>query len=311
MKCPKCGEELPLLSKVCPVCKTVVEREDSSPDAMELSDALDSAVLTIQKAALEVGGVRPGAYMPLYLTVLAVACAMLAVKTSAAILWVVALIVLIAAAVIRRKKHAAAHGKGSVSEALLSFDYGVTLVKRYFGGNREMTKLIDDETEKVDEARGVLDSAKAKNRAVGLGIAAAEAVLLLALVLAVPSAKKAAAERAAAVPEDYDAKVEWYIHKEDPASAVEAYLLSEYNNEFLGADKRVALCISLCRAGYNREAADFVLSKCVGQMNDYDCARAVVAGYLSAGDKASAEAFVSGLSGLKYKSDLKKLKEML
>ena len=28
MKCPTCGEELPLLSKVCPVCKTVVDKED-------------------------------------------------------------------------------------------------------------------------------------------------------------------------------------------------------------------------------------------------------------------------------------------
>ena len=45
MKCPVCGEELPLLSKVCPVCGHVINGENGETlKASEYIASLDSAM---------------------------------------------------------------------------------------------------------------------------------------------------------------------------------------------------------------------------------------------------------------------------
>ena len=57
MKCPVCGEELPLLSKVCPVCGHVINGEDGETlKAAEYIASLESKLSAIKKMPMPTFG---------------------------------------------------------------------------------------------------------------------------------------------------------------------------------------------------------------------------------------------------------------
>ena len=313
MKCPKCGEELPLLSKVCPVCKTVVDKEDGAPDAMELAHALDAEILAIKKLVPEAGQVKLGGYVWLFILIAGVFLGLLAVKTGAGVLWILALAAVVATIlVLRRTRKSGVVAR--LADAKIAYDYGITLVKRYFKGNTEMSRFVDENANVVREAEAGISSGRRRSLFIGLGVAVVEAILCAVILAAVPSREAAAqkkAEAALQMPADYVGQVAWLIKAGEPEKAVETYAASEYNEEYTGASKRVALCEALCQAGYIPQAEDFVLRYCVGKMQDLDCAKTVVQAYLVSGDKTAATSFVLRCTGLKYKSDLAKLKELI
>jgi len=313
MKCPKCGEQLPLLSKVCPVCKTVVDKEDGVPDAVELASALDAETVNIKKLVHQAGQIRPGAYLWVYLLVAGCFLGLMAVKTGAGILWILALAVVACAipAFIRSRKGGIA---AQLAESKVAYEYGITLVKRYFKGSSEMSRFVEESNNTVFQAEEGIRSGRRRSLAVGLGIALAEVILCAVILAAVPSRQEIAEKKAQAaleMPSDYDGQVAWLIKNEQPEKAVETYLSSEYNDEFAGAAKRVELCEALCQAGYTLQAEDFVLHCCIGKMQDMDCAKAVVLSHIAAGEKEEAASFAAKCTGLRYKSDINKLKELI
>lgn len=313
MKCPKCGEELPLLSKVCPVCKTVVDKEDGAPDAMELANALDAQILSIKKLVPEAGQLKLGSYVWLYILVFAVFLGLLALKTGAGILWVLVLIALIVSFIVFRRTRSITVA-AKLADAKIAYENGITLVKRYFKGNSEMARFADENASVVQQAEAAISSGRRRSLLIGLGVAAAEAILCLVILSAVPSREARAqkqAEAALQMPADYDGQVAWLIKAGEPEKAIEAYAASEYNEEFTGAPKRTALVDALCQAGYVQQAEDFVLRYCVGKMQDLDCAKTVVQAHVAAGDTAAAASFIAKCTGLKYKSDINKLKELI
>lgn len=307
MKCPKCGEELPLLSKVCPVCKTVVDKQDGAPDAMELTQALDAQVLTIKKLVPAMSGLRLSSYVWLYILLLAVFLGAVAAKAGIPLLWILAAAGLLTALLVFRNHKKKDNASAQLSEARVSYEYGITLVKRYFKGNAEMSRFVDETNRVYQQSEYEISKGRSRSLLVGLGIAVVEAILFGAILFAVPGRDKATEQ----VPKDFEAKVGYFIKAGEPEKAVTAYAESEFNDDFLGADKRVFLAESLCQAGYSTQAEEFVLKYAAGKMRDADCAMAVVRTYLADGDKASAAAFVSKCTGLRYKSDVKKIQELI
>ena len=163
-------------------------------------------------------------------------------------------------------------------------------------------------------AENAIAAGRKRSRLVGWGIALAEAVVCAIILAAVPSREAAAlkkAEMGQAFPSDYDGQVAWFINAGEPQKAINLYLKSEYNDEYVGAPKRVELCRALCQAGYTPQAEDFVLRYCIGKMQDLDCATQVAQSYLTSSDPEAAAVFVSKCTGLKYKSDVEKLKKLL
>ena len=313
MKCPTCGEELPVLSKVCPFCKTVVDKGDGAPDAMELAQALDAEIIKIKKLVPESGKVGLGAYVWLYLLVAGVFLALLALKTGAGILWILAIAAIVAALpVYRRLRKEGVAAK--LADSKIAYEYGISLVKRYFRGNSEMARFVDENQDVVRKAEAGIQNGRKRSRLIGLGVAVAEAILCGVILVAVPSKDAAAqkkVEQSQKMPADYDGQVAWYIKAGQPEKAVEVYADSEYNEEYVGAPKRVALCQALCQAGYTAQAEDFVLRYCIGKMQDLDCAQEVVRAHLAASNPEAAAAFAAKCTGLKYKSDISKLKELI
>lgn len=317
MKCPKCGEELPILSKICPVCKTVVDKQDGAPEAIALSGAIDEVTLSIQQLVPQAGSLRLGRQVWLYILISGVFLGALAAKTGAGILWILAIAAIVIAFVLLRRRPDTGDLSRVLADKKINFEYGKELVGRFYSGNREMMRFADESSRKVAEAETAVKAGVARGRLFGLGLAAAEAVVLLVALLAVPSraemAKRAEEKAAAAqlaVPDDYDGKISYYIQAGDPEKAIQTYLRSEYNNEYLGADKREELTRQLCQEGYADDAAAFVKEHCVGQMKDFDCAAIVTKAYLRA-DRQKAATFVGSITGLRYKSDIEKLKALL
>ena len=313
MICPKCKENVSVLAKVCPVCGTEMDVEGRTPDGIELTRAMDQEVITIKQLVPEAGKVNLGNYVWLYILVAAVFLGSLAVKTGAAILWILVLAALIAAVLLFRRSR-----KRSITDQLahskIAYEYGVTLVNRYFKTDSGMKSAVENNASMVKQAEYAISNGRRRSLLLGLGVAVAEAILLGILFAAVPTREEAAqkkAEAAAQMPSDYDGQIAWLIKAGEPQKAIEVYASSEYNEEFTGAEKRVALCQALCQAGYTQEAADFVLRYCIGQMQDFDCAQTVVRSYLSEDKKEAAASFVAQCSGLKYKSDINKLKALI
>lgn len=304
MKCPKCGEELPLLTQICPVCKQEIVRE-GAPDPMELTQCMDQAVLDIRCLEPEASGIKIGVFVPLYLALAALFIGLIATKAGAALFWILAFGLLIWAFVMYRKRKAVTLA-ARFANLKISYDYGVTLLKRFYGNDRDMLRMMDENRKSVNQAQSVIMAAKRRDRLAGLGIAAAELAMLLVLWAVIPSASAKSP-----IPEDYDAQVAYYIGEAQPDKAIEAYTLSEFNDDLLGAPKRVALCEALCQAGYREEAASFVLTACLGKYQDFDCAKAVILSYVAASESEAAASFADKCVGMRYASDSAKLKALI
>lgn len=313
MICPKCKENVSVLAKVCPVCGMELDVEGRTPDGLELTKALDAEVITIKQLVPEAAKARLGSYVWLYILIAGVILGLLAVKTGASILWILVLAAVISTVLVYRRTR-----KTSVSEQLahskISYEYGLTLVNRFFKTDMGMQKVAQSNADMVRQAEHAIAQGRRRSLVLGLGIAAAEAILLGLLIAAVPSreeSEKAKAEAAQKMPDDYDGQIAWLIKAGEPEKAIDTYASSEFNDEYAGAPKRLALAQALCQAGFTAQAETFVLQHCVGKMQDLDCAKAVVKTYVAQGNKEAAAAFIARCTGLRYKSDIKKLKELI
>lgn len=305
MKCPKCGEELPLLSQVCPCCKTVIERADV-PSAVDLTNAIDFEVRQAKKSVLKAKKIKPAYSKALYLIILAVAAGMVGVKTSSGLVWIITLVLAVLAlfSFIKRKK------SNSFEFTKLNFDSGVSLVERFYKGNSEMNRFVQEASRQMTEISNEIEIAKTKNGRQTLLVALAEIIVMSVLVALVPEGNPVNDQTD--IPEDYDAKVEYYINSSDPTSAIDVYVKSEYNNEFIGADKRKTLCELLCNGGYADEAESYFKDRCAGYSGDLDCATVIVKYYIRKGEKDKASEFAVSCEGLmRYKSDEEKIKKLL
>lgn len=313
MICPVCKSNLPVLSRVCPTCQTVIDKQDGAPDAIELADALDTEVIQIKKLVHEAQSLKLGGSLWLYILIAGIFIGALAAKTGAGLLWILAVAALVVAFIVFRRSRSASVAD-RLSDHKIAYEYGITLVNRFFRGLPEMSRFVDENAKVVSQAENAIAAGRKRSRLVGWGIALAEAVVCAIIVAAVPSREAAAlkkAEMGQAFPSDYDGQIAWFINAGEPQKAINLYLKSEYNDEYVGAPKRVELCRALCQAGYTPQAEDFVLRYCIGKMQDLDCATQVAQSYLTSSDPEAAAVFVSKCTGLKYKSDVEKLKKLL
>jgi len=305
MKCPKCGEELPLLSKVCPCCKTVVERDDI-PSAVELTDAIDFDVRKIKESVIKTKRTKPAYSKALYLIILAVAMGFVGMKTYSGLVWIITIVLALSALIsfIKRKKTVA------FESMKMRFDEDISFAERYYKGNAEINRFVQEASRQMTDLSNEIEIAKARNGRSTLLVALAEIIILSVLVALVPAGETV--DEKSDIPEDYDARVEYYINASDPASAIDTYVKSEYNNEYLGADQRKALCEKLCNGGYADEAEAYFRERCAGYSGDLECAQVIVRYYNRKGETDKASDFVASCEGImRYKSDIEKIKKLL
>lgn len=306
MKCVKCGEELPLLSMVCPCCKTVFERNDI-PGVLELTDAIDNVVINAQKAVVVEKSTQHSFAKPLYVAIGSIATAMSAVKSGSGLLWILTLILAISAVILfvkRKKEHDFAADE-------LAFERGADLVGRYYKGNTEMNRFIQDSSQKLAAAGNSLKNAKARSIKSMIVISIIEIIVLGISVALIPSKDYPLIDKER-IPDSYDEQVVYFINLSKPDAAIDTYVSSDYNNEFFGADKRKELCELLCKNGFSDDATVFFLNRCAGNAGDVECAKVIVKHYLISGEKDKANDFIKTCQGtLRYRTDEEKLRKLL
>ncbi|MBO5882355.1 MAG: hypothetical protein J6Q21_03830 [Alistipes sp.] len=316
-KCPKCDERYDDNLAVCPACGSdyieasidsiaapmaeAAEGEEASTfDSDEVTlQALEGEMFQLenlitpsmrQTFARMAHKVWAGAMIFMVVASLLIAAPILYIATTGiAVLFVLALL---------RKGKTMTKSETDVAVLSRIFEDDMSRMKSTFVEGEAVNKRIAKIRQRIDDSREAIDKAhKANRRRIAVFIAAG-AVLLVAGVGVLGYAKYNA-EKAAA---EYEALPEWVKLRD-------AYLESEYNDEFAGGEARPVVVETMLEAGVVAEAEEFFFEHCMGMVGDYDCAVHIVKYYNSVGDKEAKSAFVGKLS-LRYASDNQKIKSL-
>lgn len=156
MKCPVCGEELPLLSKVCPVCGHVINGETGeTPKAAEYIESLEAKLGEIKMMPMPSFGQSFKDAQIILCPIFSVVCLVMALITEAGLFWIgcaLFIVCFIAFGIIKLVSK-------SFKKKKVEFEEELKTVKRYFGKNREISKELDsfvEEFEDIEKKRSAL-----------------------------------------------------------------------------------------------------------------------------------------------------------
>ena len=174
MICPRCKEDMPLLSKICPVCGYVVESADGNVSADAFVKKLEDNLLELKR--LPEPSVGNGLMSLTYIVypVITFFTFLLAVLTEAGLFWIVTFVFAIMSVVKIVKK---LKGKSAVDVAERQFkDIKLTAernereAKRNYGKNREVALLIDDISAQITKVEETRKKQKNRNLLIWIGI---------------------------------------------------------------------------------------------------------------------------------------------
>lgn len=178
MKCPVCGEELPLLSKVCPVCGHVINGEDGETlKAAEYITSLESKLSAIKKMPMPTFGQSFKDMQVVICPVFAIACLILALVSDAGLFWIASGLFLILFIIFLIIKLTAK----SFNKKKVEFEEEMKTAKRYFGKNREVSKELDDFSEEIGDIERKRKALSSKNAIIWIAIFVV--VIIVAILL--------------------------------------------------------------------------------------------------------------------------------
>lgn len=160
MICPRCKEDMPLLSKICPVCGYVVEGGDGYESADLFMKKLEKNLLELKR--LPEPGFKSGfmALTYIFYPIITIFAFLMAVLTQAGLFWIFTLFFAVLSVVqIVKKikgKNAADVAQRAFDEIKLVAEHDEREAKRNYGKSREVSLLIEDisaQIKKMEKAR--------------------------------------------------------------------------------------------------------------------------------------------------------------
>lgn len=294
MICPQCKEEMPLLSRICPVCGYVADEDENRPSATELADTLEEILLAARSLPAPSFSRSMGQLSVVMLPLLTLFLLLAALISEAGIFWIATILFALGsiAAIILKICGRIGNGRADREFAELknNFEFTARIARRDFGKSREVNNLLTEITEHIREIEQERRSASRRNLMTWM------AILLVGAILAGMGVRSV--DKAVAVQEETGWQKELDAFR--AAGAVDDYDI----------ETRSALLAKILAAGETTAAEEFFRSYCMGRPGDYDCAVQIVDRYLQAGDREAAERFV-GSCDLRYNSDRNKLKKRL
>lgn len=303
--CPRCKEEMPVLSKICPACGYFDENDEESYNPTEFANILEKILFEIKRIPEPsfLKGMSQLTFIiyPL-LTIIMLVCALI---SEAGVFWIVCALFLILSIVALVKK-----GKGTLGndkfnkqfkEEKHAFEYYQRIAIRDFGKSKEVSKLVGEIEGMILDIEQKRKKASARNMLIW-------AVILVVVVL-LASGGTFQMDRALN-------KVETVVDdaiqqgNESWKNAIEE--LKGMSDTDLGVEqKRIDITQTILEANAPEAAEDFFLTYCMGKRMDIDAATLIVNYYKDKGETEKASQFLERCTKMRYSSDLKKLKKLI
>lgn len=321
-QCPRCKEDMPLLSKICPVCGYVEEGDNKEQTAEEFVNALEEGLYHI-KAIPEPTFVKSmGQLSFIMLPVIAIYLLLIAIISEAGLFWILFILfgILSLVAIIRKMTGNLGNDPFNrrFKEVKNVYEYNERLAKRNFGKSKEVSNLLGEISAQIADIEARRNAASRKNLLIWIIILA---VCIGSASMGVFSINKSlngtTEEESVAVVEGAaeqgttsqgaattSAAPEW-------KQALEAFKASSANDDYDDQDNRLKLVSAIVEAGEGKVAEDFFVGSCMGKMGDYDCAVKIVQFYAGKSDADAAKAFVGRCTKMRYNADRNKLQKLL
>lgn len=296
-QCPRCKEDMPLLSKICPVCGYVEEGGEDGMSVSQLVSKLEGTLREIKAQPEPSLGQGMGRLAFVIWPLVALFMLAMALVSEAGLFWILFIIFLIVAlvAIIKKGKGSSKTAKADKQFMLLKHDFEHTerLARHSFGKSREVTSLIDEIGDQIKKIE--------KRRRASVGQSVMVWLIVLALICggAVYGvyAMNKALNSETGVAERLERRIDEYVSS--PVSPDDK------------AGDRLEIIKTALDEGNSAMAEDFFMQHCMGQMQDYECAVMIVNHYKQADDAQAAQAFIERCNAMRYSSDKKKLQNLL
>ena len=155
MICPQCKEEMPLLSRICPVCGYVADEDENRPSATELADTLEEILLAARSLPAPSFSRSMGQLSVVMLPLLTLFLLLAALISEAGIFWIATILFALGsiAAIILKICGRIGNGRADREFAELknNFEFTARIARRDFGKSREVNNLLTEITERIRE----------------------------------------------------------------------------------------------------------------------------------------------------------------
>ena len=288
-QCPRCKEEMPLLSKVCPVCGYVVNDGDDSPTAEELVNKLEALLLRSKNMPKPSFAASLRNMLFVLFLVLAVYFIVLALISEAGLFWLLGIVCgVVSLSLLVRKPTKGSTGAGAFEKLKNEHEYNDLIARRSFGKNVEVSRLIKDITAEISAVEAEHVAARRRSRSMWLIFAVVVIVVAAGGIFSTDVASRdeaPATEQTASAGEDGDAETAPWKAK------VAAFAASSDNSEYGDNAARLAVLDEIIKCNAFDAAEEFFFTYCQGKMGDLECAQQIVRSYLADDRKADAAAF--------------------
>ena len=316
-QCPRCKEDMPLLSKICPVCGYVAEGNDQEQTAEEFANILEECLFQIKAIPQPTFVKSMGQLSFIMLPVIAIYLLLIAVISEAGLFWILFILfgILSLVAIIRKVTGNLGNDPFNrrFKEIKNEYEYNERLAKRNFGKSREVSNLLGEISAQIADIEARRDAASRKNLLIWIVILA---VCIGSASMGVFSINKSLNGTTEESVEVVEGTTEQGAVEQGPATpewkkALETFKASSANDDYDDQDNRLKLVSAIVDAGEGKVAEDLFVESCMGKMGDYDCAVKIVQFYTGKSNADAAKAFVDRCTKMRYNADRGKLQKLL
>lgn len=308
--CPRCKSDLPLLSKICPVCDFVIQEEGQiTPE--DIVNNLEKVVYQAKSVPVPAFKDSFIAMMVYVMPLITLMALVMALVTGGLLFWIIAIAAGIYSVVSIIKKIKIKKGPDKLKALVNEFEYYRGIAVRNFGKSSEVSKLVSS---LYGDLYTIVENHKSSKKKIGIIWMIVIAVFLIlgggstVASVATPSQEeKQEAEKLEAIAQEAEKEGMKAEVAQAWAKAVEDYVKAGYD-EISGEEARLNVVKEIIKSDV--EAAEkFFKQYCEGQMGDVQCAVEIVKAYKSVSEQ-KAQDFINSVK-LRYSSDVNKLKKLL
>lgn len=305
---------MPSLSKICPVCGYTDTTGQTDGEENRVSEALaglENGLSTLRSLpeATYFAGIRTFLF---FVYPVALLCMIvLAAAWGNLLLWGLVLLLLVLTIVEEvqklRGKRAVDGQRDRIKSLVSEYDSTKREMELFYGKNREVRSAIAEIDARMQQTLQERTVHIRKTKICGAAIAVGMIVLLVLISwggvnMALSFAREATATHIPSLLEEkrYEEAVKVYVKQYalEPDNATSAAL-------------RMQIIQGMVSAAEFDQARNFFMDFCMGNSDDYDCARVIVQGLKLADKSDIATDFVSECTDMRFKSDISRLKHVL